>query len=57
MRAFAADSGRRLWQARVKQLFVRWREVGWEEYRASLPETLAGVRSGDEAKDGLAAGY
>ena len=42
-------------QAQVKQLFVRWRELGWEDYRASLPDTLAGVRSGPEAKDGLAA--
>lgn len=42
-------------QARMKQLFVRWREMGWDEYRRSLPETLASVRSGDEAKDGLAA--
>ena len=42
-------------QARVKQLFVRWAESGWEEYRRSLPETLASVRSGEEAKDGLAA--
>jgi 1,4-dihydroxy-2-naphthoyl-CoA synthase len=29
--------------------------VTWEEYRRALPETLAGVRSGDEARDGLAA--
>ncbi len=42
-------------QARVKQLFVRWRELGWDDYRASLPETLASVRGSDEAKDGLAA--
>jgi methylglutaconyl-CoA hydratase len=42
-------------QARLKQLFVRWRELGWDDYRRSLPETLATVRSGDEAKDGLAA--
>jgi methylglutaconyl-CoA hydratase len=42
-------------QARVKQLFERWGELGWAEYRALLPETLAGVRGGDEAKDGLAA--
>jgi methylglutaconyl-CoA hydratase len=42
-------------QARVKQLFVRWAESGWEDYRRSLPETLASVRSGEEAKDGLAA--
>ena len=42
-------------QARIKQLFVRWAETGWDEYRRSLPETLATVRSGDEARDGLAA--
>jgi methylglutaconyl-CoA hydratase len=42
-------------QARVKQLFVRWAELGWDEYRRSLPETLATVRSGPEARDGLAA--
>src|SRR5262249_5314643 len=42
-------------QAAVKKLLVRWREAGWEEYRASVPETLARVRSGDEARDGLAA--
>jgi methylglutaconyl-CoA hydratase len=42
-------------QRRVKGLLARWGEVGWEEYRATLPRTLAEVRSGDEAKDGLAA--
>ena len=42
-------------QARIKQLFERWNESGWNDYRASLPETLARVRSGEEAKDGLAA--
>ncbi len=42
-------------QARIKQLLVRWREMGWEEYRRTLPETLASVRSGDEARDGLGA--
>ena len=42
-------------QARVKQLLERWGELGWAEYRETLPETLAGVRSGDEAKDGLSA--
>ena len=42
-------------QAEVKALLVRWRETSWEDYRASVPETLARVRSGDEAKDGLAA--
>jgi methylglutaconyl-CoA hydratase len=42
-------------QERIKQLLVRWADVTWEEYRRSLPETLASVRSGDEARDGLAA--
>ena len=42
-------------QGRVKELLVRWTDMGWEEYRRSVPETLANVRSGDEAKDGLAA--
>jgi methylglutaconyl-CoA hydratase len=42
-------------QARIKQLLVRWDEMGWDEYRRSLPETLASVRSGPEAQDGLAA--
>jgi methylglutaconyl-CoA hydratase len=42
-------------QARIKELLIRWTEIGWDEYRATLPETLAHVRSGDEAKDGFAA--
>ena len=42
-------------QARVKELLLRWTEIGWDEYRATLPETLAHVRSGAEARDGLAA--
>jgi methylglutaconyl-CoA hydratase len=42
-------------QARIKQLLVRREEMGWDEYRRSLPETLASVRSGPEARDGLAA--
>src|SRR5580765_252432 len=42
-------------QARVKELLVRWTDMGWDEYRRSVPETLAHVRSGEEAKDGLAA--
>jgi methylglutaconyl-CoA hydratase len=42
-------------QTCIKQLFERWHDVGWNDYRASLPQTLASVRSGDEAKDGLAA--
>lgn len=42
-------------QGAIKQLLVRWADLPWEEYRRSLPETLASVRSGDEAQDGLAA--
>src|SRR5262249_830905 len=42
-------------QARIKQLLARRGETTWSDYRASLPQVLAGVRSGDEAKDGLAA--
>jgi methylglutaconyl-CoA hydratase len=42
-------------QRRVKRLLEQWGESGWEEYRAGLPRTLAEVRSGAEAKDGLAA--
>lgn len=42
-------------QGRIKQLLARWAGTPWEEYRRSLPETLASVRSGDEARDGLAA--
>jgi methylglutaconyl-CoA hydratase len=41
-------------QGRIKMLLERWADVGWEEYRASLPRTLAEVRGGDEARDGLA---
>jgi methylglutaconyl-CoA hydratase len=42
-------------QERIKSLLELWGETGWEEYRAGLPRTLAEVRSGDEARDGLAA--
>jgi len=42
-------------QGRIKTLLELWAEVGWEEYRQGLPRTLAEVRSGDEARDGLAA--
>ncbi len=42
-------------QRRIKQLLERWGESTWSEYRASLPRTLAEVRAGAEAKDGLAA--
>jgi methylglutaconyl-CoA hydratase len=42
-------------QSRIKQLLDRWADSRWTEYRESLPRTLAEVRAGDEAKDGLAA--
>jgi methylglutaconyl-CoA hydratase len=42
-------------QRRVKALLELWVESAWDEYRASLPRTLAEVRSGDEAHDGLSA--
>ncbi len=42
-------------QRRIKELLERWANVPWREYRASLPRTLAEVRAGGEAKEGLAA--
>ncbi len=42
-------------QRRIKTLLQLWADSTWEEYRAALPRTLAEVRSGDEAHDGLAA--
>jgi len=41
-------------QARIKALLVRYAETPWQAYRESLPQTLAEVRSGEEARDGLA---
>ena len=42
-------------QGRIKTLLELWADVGWEEYRGGLPRTLAEVRSGAEAREGLAA--
>jgi methylglutaconyl-CoA hydratase len=42
-------------QRRIKRVLELWADSTWEEYLASLPRTLAEVRSGDEARDGLAA--
>lgn len=42
-------------QARIKSLLELWADTPWEEYRSALPRTLAEVRSGDEARDGLSA--
>jgi methylglutaconyl-CoA hydratase len=42
-------------QRRIKRVLELWADSTWEEYLASLPRTLAEVRSGDEAREGLAA--
>ena len=42
-------------QRRIKTLLELWSDSHWEEYRTAQPRTLAEVRSGEEAKDGLAA--
>jgi methylglutaconyl-CoA hydratase len=42
-------------QRRIKTLLELWADTGWEEYRSTLPRVLAEVRSGAEARDGLAA--
>jgi methylglutaconyl-CoA hydratase len=44
-------------QSRIKMLFEHWGDAGWEEYRSGLPRTLAEIRGGEEAKDGLAAWF
>jgi len=47
--------GAPLAQRRIKMLLELWADSPWDEYRAALPRTLAEVRSGDEAREGLAA--
>ena len=42
-------------QHRIKTLFKRYKDEDWDAYRESMPDTLADIRGGDEAKDGLAA--
>ena len=42
-------------QRRIKHLLARWGDSTWRDYVAALPRTLAEVRAGDEARDGLAA--
>lgn len=42
-------------QRRIKTLLELYLESSWEEYRSALPRTLAEVRSGEEAREGLAA--
>lgn len=42
-------------QVRIKRLLELWHDTPWDEYRAALPRTLAEVRSGEEAREGLGA--
>ena len=42
-------------QKRIKTLLELWSDSPWEEYRTAVPRVLAEVRSGEEARDGLAA--
>jgi methylglutaconyl-CoA hydratase len=42
-------------QKRIKMLLELWSDSMWEEYRGALPRILAEVRSGEEAREGLAA--
>lgn len=42
-------------QGRIKAQLEKWCDTTWEDYRVALPRVLAEVRSGAEAKDGLAA--
>ena len=42
-------------QRRIKMLLELWADSPWDEYRAALPRTLAEVRSGEEASEGLTA--
>jgi methylglutaconyl-CoA hydratase len=42
-------------QARIKSLLERWADTRWEQYRSALPRTLAEMRAGEEARDGLSA--
>jgi len=41
-------------QQRIKMLLELWANTSWEEYRSALPRVLAEVRSGAEAREGLA---
>jgi methylglutaconyl-CoA hydratase len=42
-------------QRRIKTLLHLWADSGWEEYRVLLPRTLAEIRAGEEAREGLTA--
>jgi methylglutaconyl-CoA hydratase len=47
--------GAPLAQGRIKKLLAEYASTPWTEYRDRVPRVLAEMRSGDEAKDGLAA--
>ena len=51
----ALIAGGPLAQRRIKMLLELWADSAWEGYRAALPRVLAEVRSGEEAREGLAA--
>jgi methylglutaconyl-CoA hydratase len=42
-------------QRRIKSLLHLYADSGFDEYRAAMPRALAEVRSGDDAREGLAA--
>ena len=54
-RVLALLAGAPYAQMRIKMLLELYGDSGWDEYRGALPRTLAEVRSGPEAREGLAA--
>ena len=42
-------------QGRIKMLLELYADSTWDEYRSATPRTLAEVRAGDEAREGLTA--
>jgi methylglutaconyl-CoA hydratase len=54
-RVLALEAGGPQAQSRIKMLLQLYGESSWEGYRGKLPRTLAEVRSGEEAREGLAA--
>lgn len=54
-RVQALLAGGPLAQRRIKMLLEVYVDTAWEEYRSGVPRTLAEVRSGDEAREGLTA--
>jgi methylglutaconyl-CoA hydratase len=54
-RVLALSAGGPSAQQRIKMVLELYANASWEEYRAAMPRTLAEVRSGDEAREGLGA--